>query len=126
MNKPENFDERGKFLPGNQIGKIKKKKAYDIEELKKAIQEAEKGKDHTLLVHFFNKAYESNQVLIALIKKLIPDISVTELKGDGSAWNVFITQFLDLDLPEDLRKKIEDYKKKQLIKEQGEGENQTS
>jgi len=88
-----NFNDKGKFLPGNKIGNLPKKKAYNVNELKKAIEEVEKGKKSTLLKHFIKKAYTSNQVLIALIKKLVPDISISELKS-SEPFNLFVMQFL--------------------------------
>ncbi len=88
-------DKKGKFLPGHNIGKIPKKRAYNVDELKKAIEEVEKGEKTTLLKHFIGKAYTSEQVLIALIKKLVPDISITELSNSGSPINVFVMQFLE-------------------------------
>ena len=90
-----NFDKRGKFLPGNKIGKIQKKKAYNVGELRKAIEDVERGKKHTLLKHFIRKAYTSEQVLIALIRKLVPDISITEINNSGSPFNLFVTQFIE-------------------------------
>lgn len=57
---------------GNPKGRPK---SPEVEELRAAIREVEKGKKTKLLKHFVKKAYEDNRVLIALMKKILPDIS---------------------------------------------------
>ena len=124
-------DDKGRFLPGNEVGKIPREKLWDITELEQAIREVEaEGDEKTgakldLLKHFVKRAFVSDRILAEIISKKIPKISISELKGSGNAWNVFITEFSDSGLPEDLKKKVEEFRKSQLIKEQGEGENQS-
>ncbi len=49
-------------------------KSPEIEELRNAIKEATKTHEgRSLLQHFVEKAYDDNSVLVACIKKLIPD-----------------------------------------------------
>ena len=75
-----------KFQPGNKYGRGRPKKP-EIEELRKAIAEVEKTKDKKLLIYFVEKAYQNDAVLIALCKKLLPDIKAVEgrlsLKSEG-------------------------------------------
>jgi len=66
---------------GNKNGRPKKP---EIEELRKAIKAVEIKKDIKLLEHFVERGYKSDQVLVALIKKLVPDKIQADgvLKGD--------------------------------------------
>jgi hypothetical protein len=55
----------------------------DTAGLWKAIKKAEKNHDLTLLEHFCEEAYKDRTVLIALMKKILPDMP-TEITGkDG-------------------------------------------
>lgn len=127
--KPER-DNSGRFLPGNTIGKLPKAKLWSIKELEEAIIEVElegdpyTGEKRDLLKHFVKRAFKDDRVLAELIGKKIPKISRTELDSVGSPYNLFVTQFLDVDLPPDLPKeikeKIEEYRKKIATKKQGE------
>lgn len=53
----------------------------EIQELRNAIKKVQKTRKDTLLVHFVNQAYADKNVLIAVIKKLVPDLSTTELNN---------------------------------------------
>ena len=56
----------------------------EIEELRQAIRIARKKRgNRSILVHFVERAYVNDQVLIALAKKLIPDKVSGEFKGEG-------------------------------------------
>jgi len=56
----------------------------EIAELREAIRVAKKRNgNRSFLVHFVERAYINDQVLIALAKKLIPDKISGELKGEG-------------------------------------------
>lgn len=59
---------------GNPKGRpLGSKNSFSIERFKKALKEVEKQKEISLLKHFINRAYESDQVLVALMKKVLPD-----------------------------------------------------
>jgi hypothetical protein len=60
---------------GNPAGKPKGcVSSYTVAELRRAIERVEKQeKKGKLLEHFVRRAWEDDRVLIALIKKLIPD-----------------------------------------------------
>lgn len=59
---------------GNPNGRPKGSKTkFSLEDLKVAIGKIEAEKKIPFLEHVVKRAYESDQVLIALIKKLIPD-----------------------------------------------------
>lgn len=129
-NKPER-DKNGKFLPGNTIGKLPKAKLWSIKELEEAIIEVEiegdpkTGEKRDLLKHFVRRAFIDDRVLSELIGKNIPKISKTEIGGTGLPFNLFVTQFsgdsdLPPDLPQEVKEKIEEYRRKLTLKKQGE------
>lgn len=128
-NKPQR-DKNGKFLPGNEIGKLPKNKLWSIKELDEAILEVEavpdkEGKKRDLLKHFVKRAFENDRVLCELIGKNIPKKTITELKNAGKdPFNLFVTQFsgdeLPPNLPKEIKEKIEEYRRKLTLKKQGE------
>ena len=64
---------------GNPAGK--KKGTVDfISQLKAEIKEVEKEKGVSLIKFAVQKAYTNPQVLIAILKKIIPDMSQSEIK----------------------------------------------
>ena len=64
---------------GNTAGRPRNAAA---EELREAIKKVEKRKRKKLFTHFVERAYENDKVLIALMKKVIPDKKEYELIGD--------------------------------------------
>jgi hypothetical protein len=54
----------------------------DIKELEKNIAMVEKEKEENLLTHFTKRAYKNDNVLIALMRKLLPDKAQDEITGD--------------------------------------------
>lgn len=59
---------------GNSNGRPKGSKTkFSLEDLKVAIGKIEAEKKIPFLEHVVKRAYESDQVLIAVVKKLIPD-----------------------------------------------------
>ena len=60
---------------GNRNGRPKKP---EIEELRKAIKCVEKKKRKKLLVHFVERAFSDDKVLVALGKKIVPDLSAID------------------------------------------------
>ena len=61
-----------KGVCGNKNGRPKKP---EIHALREAIQKVQKERKSDLLEHFVRQAFEDNKVLVALAKKIIPDLS---------------------------------------------------
>jgi len=60
---------------GNPKGRPKGSKTdFSVAELREAIKQVEAEKRKSLLEHAVKRAFESDHVLIALLKKLIPDV----------------------------------------------------
>jgi len=70
----------GTFQKGHSLTSHKRRKTAKTD-LLRAIREIEKQKNKKLFQHFVERAYTDNKVLIALIKKLVPDISLSEITG---------------------------------------------
>ncbi len=58
---------------GNPAGRGKGVKS-ELEKLREAVKQVEEKKGIRLYEHFVKKAFEDNSVLIALCKKLVPDL----------------------------------------------------
>jgi hypothetical protein len=74
---------------GNPTGRRAGIEEY-FTKLQKAIKHVEKAKGKKILIHAVEQAYEDNQILNALLKKLLPDISSTELQGTINAQSQLI------------------------------------
>ena len=72
-----------KYVKGQSGNPHGRPKRPEIEELRKAIKTVEAKKRKKLLTHFVERAYESDDVLKALGKKIIPDLS--SVHGDLNA-----------------------------------------
>lgn len=67
---------------GNPGGRRKgTKDLYSLDALRIAIREVEQEKKVNLLKHFIRRALESDSVLLALMKKFIPDIEHKDEKN---------------------------------------------
>lgn len=64
-----------KYVKGQSGNPYGRPKRPEIEELRKAIKTVEAKKRKKLLIHFVERAYESDDVLKALGKKIIPDLA---------------------------------------------------
>lgn len=64
--------------PNNTVGRPPAGKAF-VEQLREAITVVAKAKGKTLMQHAVEQAYTDNVVLVALMKKLIPDLNETDL-----------------------------------------------
>jgi hypothetical protein len=60
---------------------------HAIDQLRKAIKVVEKKHDRTLMEEFVHKAYEDNAVMVALMRKLIPDKKVQDVNIGGQEDN---------------------------------------
>lgn len=70
-----------KGISGNPGGRPRNS---EIEELRKAMKTVQKKHDRTLLEEFVERAYKDNMVLVALMRKLLPDQKYIEGKIGGS------------------------------------------
>ena len=63
-----------------------------MDELKKAIKQVEKEQNCRLLVHMVRKAYTSDLVMVALMKKILPDLQQidTEINPSGGQISLII------------------------------------
>lgn len=62
---------------GNPKGRPQKGKA-ETDELRKAIKLVEGRKKKKFLIHVIERSFENDQVAIAVLKKLIPDLRYSE------------------------------------------------
>lgn len=69
--------QKGNTIRGNTKGRPRKP---EIEELRKAIEQVQKEKGEKLLTHFVRRAYVNDEVLKALAKKIVPDL--TSISGE--------------------------------------------
>lgn len=67
---------------GNPAGRPKG--AFNLTALEAAIKTVEKQKGKKLLNHFISQAYKDNSILIAVMKKFIPDRRVQDIMVDAS------------------------------------------
>ncbi len=93
-------DNKGKFLPGNQCGKLPREKIYSTKELVQAIREVEEegdkfGNKIDILKHYVRQSLIDNRVMIDLIGKKIPKITINEITNTGLPFNLFVTQFIE-------------------------------
>lgn len=88
-------DSKGKFLPGHSFGKLPREKIYSTEELAQAIREVEEEDKIDILKYYVRQTLKDNRVLIDLIGKKIPKITINEIKGTGLPFNLFVTQFIE-------------------------------
>ena len=62
-----------KFKPGNCANPNGRPRKPEIEMFRLAIEQVEKEKGTSLLVHAVQRAYVEDTVLVALLKKILPD-----------------------------------------------------
>jgi len=78
--------KNGRFAKGNIANPNGRPKSPEREELRQALEIAQKGRKKSFLVHFVERAYINDNVAIALAKKLLPD----KIQGEGLANGVFV------------------------------------
>ena len=70
----------------------------EIEELRNAIKTVEQKKKKSLLQHFTERAFENDNVLIALIKKFVPDKTSAELNAEITTIQGIIIKTVDKEV----------------------------
>lgn len=81
----ENFDEKGKFIKGNVIGRMPKK-GFTLTHLNKLVKEFEESKENkkgTLLKHYVRRLYKNDRLLARYMDKNVPTKTINELTGPG-------------------------------------------
>jgi hypothetical protein len=89
--KNKNFGEHGRFVPGNTIGRMKKK-GFTLADLNKLVYEYEKTHDLTLLKHYIERLYKNDKLLENYIEKNVPTKTINELTGAGGSPLTFIIE----------------------------------
>jgi hypothetical protein len=80
--------QKGSEWVGNANGRPPRP---EIAQLRKALEKVAKDQDSDLLEHFVKRAYKNDRVLVALAKKIIPDLSA--ITGD---YNIKIDRLSEL------------------------------
>ena len=79
VNVDKNRLPNGKFAPGNVANPHGRPRKPEVEELREALDWAQKKNRKSFLKHFVERAFKNDQVAIALAKKIIPD----KFEGEG-------------------------------------------
>lgn len=72
----EGRDIAGKFTKGNKLQVSKKPITKEL--LEHAIEKVEKRHDTRLIEHIIERAFESDKVLMKLVDKFVPNVTVAE------------------------------------------------
>lgn len=80
---PVNFKPNGQFAPGNNFGTKNNDRYSAKRNLAKAIKEVEQEDCWDMMKHFVRRSKKSDPVLIALVKKFVPDVNLSELTGES-------------------------------------------
>lgn len=72
---------------GNPAGRKKGKNAMD--ELRAAIKTEEKKHKRTLMQQFVARAYEDSSVMVALMRKILPDKKIQDVNLSGDVGVIF-------------------------------------
>lgn len=65
---------------GNPKGRPKNP---EIEQFRQALEKVAKEKDTTLLESIIRRAYKSDSLAQAVLKKILPDLTSADIKGEG-------------------------------------------
>ena len=76
----DNRDEKGHFGVGNCANPKGRPRNSEIDEFRQALKEVEAGDcdRKPIFKHFIEQAYEDRTVLIALMRKILPDLKMVE------------------------------------------------
>ena len=89
-----NQNNKGQFVKGNKAsnGRIGNKS----QSLYEALEAVEKEKDESFLQNYIKRAFSSDSMAVALIRKLVPDLSAVEAKVDATVdGKITVTQTLN-------------------------------
>lgn len=88
----------GRFLPGNHLAPGRIPGRYDFfPALARALQRVEKNHGISLIAHAVERAYKNDAVMIAILKKILPDLtSDTGMKGPQIV-QIMLTHRADLE-----------------------------
>ena len=90
----QDFDNKGHFAKGNQIGRMKKR-GYTLADLTKVAMEYDKTHDDSILKHYINMLLSDNTLLKDFINKYVPTTTRNELTGaDGSPLTVTLKKVI--------------------------------
>ena len=94
IDKKQDFDNKGHFAKGNQIGRIKKR-GYTLTDLTKVAMEYDKTHDDSILKHYINMLLSDNRLLENFINKYVPTKTINELTGaDGTPLTVTLKKVI--------------------------------
>ncbi len=79
---------------GNPNGRPRKP---EVEELREALEKAQKKHNRSFLEHFIERAFINDNVAIALAKKIIPD----KMQGDGFGGGTYVYVIRDSERCQD-------------------------
>ena len=85
------------WKPGQSGNPLGRQKNSAKDELDRSIRRVQDKKNKKLLDHFVERAYEDNTVLIAVIKKLVPDIKFIESEHKTDNTIRVIVKEMDMD-----------------------------
>ena len=101
--KDKNFNERGKFIEGNVIGRMPKK-GFNLHDLNKLVLEFEKSPENkkgSLLKHYIKRLFKNDKLLAKYMDKNIATRSINELTGaDGGPLNITLKELIYGKKPE--------------------------
>jgi len=98
---------------GNPKGKEKGTADFMVQ-LKTAIHTLEKEKGISIIEFAVREAYTNPQVLISMIKKILPDISKSDVKVESSVYSKFESEFENMSIEEivkETEKALDTYKR---------------
>ena len=81
--KVKNRTEKGRFIKGVSGNPNGRQRSEWRDELEDAIRVVQGKKRKKLMIHIVEQAYKDNRVLVALLKKLLPDLKTGELNISG-------------------------------------------
>ena len=82
IGKNKNYDERGRFVKGNEIGRMKKR-GYTLLDLTKVAIQYDKTHDVSILKHYVEQLLKDNRLLENYINKYVPTKNVSEITNKG-------------------------------------------
>lgn len=72
--------KKGTKWNGNSDGRPKAGNAF-VEQLRDALKAVEKNKKKSLMQYAIERAYTEDTVLIAILRKVLPDLNETDVSG---------------------------------------------